>query len=103
LSSAPDQLVGHVTIRIPIWAVTDSESWEIPKEYTYLAPGDAELVSHDIPVGWHESLREELIESGISYAEWTDEELAAKSTLPEEPPATAQATGLLSPTKGLVL
>lgn len=60
----PD-IIGYVTIRIPIVTVTESESPEIPQEYTYLEPGEAELVSHDMPSGWHESLREQLAEAGI--------------------------------------
>lgn len=72
--------IGYVTIRVPIHAVTESESWEIPQEYTYLQPGDAELVTHDIPAGWHELLREQLVESGIPLAPWTDEEVAAACT-----------------------
>jgi hypothetical protein len=84
LSSNPDQPLGHVTIRIPVRSVTESESWEIPQEYTYLEPGEAELVSHDMPSGWHESLREQLIESGIHLADWTPQELAATCTRPAE-------------------
>lgn len=51
-----DKLLGHVTVRIPIYEVTDQESWEIPEEYTYLATGETELVSHDIPEEYHEWL-----------------------------------------------
>lgn len=87
MSSNPEQPLGYVTIRIPVMAVTESDSWEIPQEYTYLAPGDAELVSHDIPAGWHESLREQLIESGIHLADWTPDELASTCTRPAEAPA----------------
>jgi hypothetical protein len=77
-------LLGYVTIRIPIRSVVERESWEIPQEYTVLEVGDAELVSHDMPVGWHESLREELIESGIPLANWTDEEVADACTRPAD-------------------
>lgn len=86
--------IGYVTVRIPIHAVTESESWEIPQEYTYLQSGDAELVTHDIAAGWHESLREQLIEFGVSYAPWTEEEIAAKSTRPADPPRP-EPTGFL--------
>ncbi|WP_139187290.1 hypothetical protein [Pseudarthrobacter chlorophenolicus] len=93
MSSNTDQPLGYVTIRIPIHAVTESESWEIPQEYTYLEPGEAELVTHDMPSGWHESLREELIESGIRLAQWTPEELASTCTRPAEA-APSQAPSL---------
>lgn len=93
--TAQDPL-GYVTVRIPIHAVTESESWEMPQEYTYLQPGDAELVTHDIPQGWHESLREQLIEFGLSYAPWTQEEIAAKSTRPPEPHRREPAVLLLN-------
>lgn len=82
MSSKPGQNLGYVTIRIPVMAVTESESWEIPQEYTFLDPGEAELVSHDIPSGWHESLREHLVESGVHLAYWTPEEVASTCTLP---------------------
>lgn len=72
-----EKLIGHVTIRVPVYEVRDQESWEIPEEYTYLAPGDAELVTHDIPESWHEALREQMAEHGIDLAEWTPEQIAA--------------------------
>lgn len=85
MNTTPDEPLGYVTIRIPVRAVTDRESWEIPEEYTYLEPGEAELVSHDMPAGWHESLREQLIEfGGISLAQWTPEEVASTCTRPAE-------------------
>jgi hypothetical protein len=87
-----DAPIGHITLRIPIFKETDSESWEIPQEYTYLVPGDAELVSHDVPSHWHDFLREHLIESGVVMGEWTTEHITATCTLPDdeaalEPPA----------------
>lgn len=95
MSSNPDQPLGYVTIRIPVMSVTESESWEIPEEYTYLDPGEAELVSHDMPVGWHESLREQLIESGIYLAQWTPEQIASTCTRPaEQTPAPAPSLEL---------
>lgn len=83
--SDPD-LIGYVTLRVPIRLVEESESFEIPEVYTYLQPGDAELVSHDIPAAWHKHLREEIIEcGGISPAEWTEKELAETTILSEHP------------------
>lgn len=78
--------IGHVLLRVPVFLERESESWEIPKEYTYLAAGEAELVSHDIPSIWHEHLREDLIESGgIEVSQWGEAELAATTTLHEHP------------------
>lgn len=85
-----DELIGHLTVRIPVYAVTESESWEIPEEYTYVNAGDAELVSHDVPASWHGNLREDLIEGGLTLAPWSVEELAAKTTTPEQPAPTAR-------------
>lgn len=75
-----DKLLGHVTIRIPIFEVTESESWEMPQEYTYLATGESELVSHDLPAGYHESLlseRDEMLDQNVTLGGWTEEEIAA--------------------------
>ncbi|QOT19717.1 hypothetical protein HMI59_23810 (plasmid) [Paenarthrobacter sp. YJN-5] len=94
LNTTPDKPLGYVTIRIPIRSVTERESWEIPEEYTYLEPGEAELISHDMPAGWHESLREQLIESGIYLAQWTAEEVAAACTRPAEPPKPVRTLDL---------
>ncbi|MBG0738726.1 hypothetical protein IV500_04745 [Paeniglutamicibacter antarcticus] len=81
----PD-LVGYITLRVPIRLIKESESWEIPEVYTYLQPGEPELVSHDIPAAWHERLREELEEGGgIEVGQWGPEELAATTTLSEHP------------------
>lgn len=77
---AQDGIIGHITLRIPIHAYTDRESWEIPEEYTYLEPGQAELVEHDMPAGWHAHMREALIESGTRCAAWTDEQIAETCT-----------------------
>lgn len=84
MSSNTDEPLGYVTIRIPIRSVVERESWEIPQEYTVLEVGEAELVSHDMPAGWHGSLREELVESGIPLANWTDEEVADACTRPAD-------------------
>lgn len=75
-----DKLLGYVTIRVPIFEVTESESWEIPQEYTYLATGESELVSHDLPTDYHESLlfeRDEMLERDVTLGGWTEEEIAA--------------------------
>lgn len=98
-----DQLVGYLTVRVPVYAVTDSESWEIPEEYTYLSPGDAELVSHDIPDSWHEALSHDKQDFDISLGEWSEDDIAAKCTnAPEAAPAAAETSGLVaSPAKGI--
>jgi hypothetical protein len=74
-----DKLLGHVIIRIPIYEVTESESWEIPEEYTYLATGESELVSHDIPTGYHEWLMpsQEMLDWEITPENWTKDEISA--------------------------
>lgn len=79
---AGDRLLGHVTVRIPIYEVTEQESWEIPEWYKYLTPGDSELVSHDIPEGYHEWLlpSEGMIEWELTPENWTEEEITAKHT-----------------------
>lgn len=84
MSSHDEQPLGYVTIRIPIFTETESESWEMPQEYTVLAPEQDELVSHDMPFHWHDSLREQLVESGIELAYWTPEQIAATCTLPAD-------------------
>lgn len=73
-----DKLLGYVTIKIPIFEVTESESWEMPQEYTYLATGESELVSHDIPTGYHEWLlpSEQMLEWEITPENWTPEQIA---------------------------
>lgn len=86
--SNTDEPLGYVTIRIPIRSFVERESWEMPQEYAVLEVGDAELVSHDMPAGWHGSLREELVESGIPLADWTDEEVAAACTRPTDTEST---------------
>lgn len=81
-----EELIGHIVFRVPILRVTDRESWEIPQEYTYLAPGDAELVSHDIPSALHETLRDDLIEARyLEYGDWGAKELAETTRLHEHP------------------
>lgn len=81
-----NDVIGHLTVRIPIHLVEDQESWEIPQIYTYFSAGAAELVSHDIPVEFHEHLRNELVESGgIEVGEWGPADLAATTTLHEHP------------------
>lgn len=81
-----DDVIGHLTVRIPIRLVEDQESWEIPQVYTYLAAGPAELVSHDVPVEFHGHLRDELVESGgIEVGEWGPVELAETTILHEHP------------------
>lgn len=80
---AQDGIIGHITLRIPIHAYRESESWEIPEEYIVLEPGEAELVEHDMPAGWHASMREMLTESGITTAPWTDEQIAEACTREE--------------------
>lgn len=95
-----EEPIGHITLRVPVFLVTESESWEMPKEYTYLAAGEAELVSHDIPFGWHESLREELIESGgIEMDNWTPEQLADTCTRSGDEPARERPELILNFTK----
>jgi hypothetical protein len=78
-------LIGYITLRIPLRRVVESESWEMPKEYTYLEPGPAEIVTHDIPLSWHENLREEMLECGVDLGTWGEAELAATTTLHEHP------------------
>lgn len=82
---AGDRLLGHVTVRIPIYEVTEQESWEIPEWYKYLTPGDSELVSHDIPEEYHEWLVPSagMIEWELTPENWTEEEIAAKHTATE--------------------
>lgn len=81
-----ETLLGHLTIRVPVYQVRDQESWEIPQEYTYLAAGAAELASHDLPLEWHESLRDDLVEAGgIEIGEWGPKELAETTVLHEHP------------------
>lgn len=83
---AAPRLLGHLTVRIPIRLVEESESPEIPEVYTYLDAGPAELVSHDIPASWHAYLRDELVESGgIEVGAWGPAELEATTTLHEHP------------------
>lgn len=84
---AQDGIIGHITLRIPIHAYTERESYEIPEEYTVLEPGDAELVEHDMPASWHASLPEYMGEWGIARGEWTDEHIATTCTRqePKEP------------------
>lgn len=76
---AGDRLLGHVTVRIPIYEVTEQESWEIPEWYTYLATGESELVSHDIPEEYHEWLlsSDGMIEWEMTPENWTEEKIAA--------------------------
>jgi hypothetical protein len=88
---AQDGIIGHVTLRIPIHAYTERESFEIPQTYTVIEPGDAELVEHDLPVGWHGSMREMLSESGITVGPWTDEHIAAACTRPAASVASADS------------
>jgi hypothetical protein len=57
-----EKKIGHLLVRVPIFAVTESESWEMPEEYTYIAPGDAELIEHTIPVAWWMQLSEDIAE-----------------------------------------
>lgn len=96
---AQDGIIGHITLRIPIHASTERESWEIPEEYTVLEPGEAELVEHDLPAGWHPTMREMLTESGITVGPWTDEHIAETCTReePQEPfgPSPAEDLFLL--------
>lgn len=81
-----DELIGHIVLRVPIVRVTEAESWEIPQQYTYLAPGDAELISHDIPASFHGHLREELAEVRyVEYGDWGPDELAETTRLHEHP------------------
>jgi hypothetical protein len=81
-----NEIIGHLTVRIPIRLVEDQESWEIPQVYTYLEADPAELVSHDIPVAFHERMRETLEESGgFQVGTWGEAELAATTTLHEHP------------------
>lgn len=78
-----NEVIGHLTLRVPIRLIEDQESWEIPEVYTYVAADDAELVSHDIPAEHHERFRETLEESGgIQVGTWGEAELAATTTLP---------------------
>jgi hypothetical protein len=86
-----NDVIGHLTVRIPIHLIEDQESWEIPQKYTYVAAGDAELVSHDIPAALHERFRETLEESGgLPVGTWGEAEMAATTTLAETPlPAAA--------------
>lgn len=78
--------IGYLTVRIPIRLVEESESPEMPEVYTYLDAGPAELISHDIPIAFHEHLRDELVESGgIEVGEWGPAELAGTTTLHEHP------------------
>lgn len=81
--AAGERIIGHITLRIPVHAYTERESWEIPEEYTVLEPGGAALVKHDMPTGWHAYMREMLIESGISCAVWTDEQITTTCTRTE--------------------
>ncbi|WP_422759122.1 hypothetical protein [Paenarthrobacter sp. C1] len=93
-----EEPIGHLVFRVPVFRVTESESWEVPKEYTYLAPGDAELISHDIPASFHETLREELIEARyVEYGDWGPKELAETTRLHEHPMPAEPA----APTLGL--
>lgn len=87
--------IGYITLRIPITLVRESESWEIPEEYTYLSAGEAELVSHSIPARFHQGLRDDLIECGIHPAQWDEADLAEKTTLKEEPPVLDHSAPLL--------
>jgi hypothetical protein len=80
-----DNLIGYITLRIPLHRVVESESWEMPEQYVYLEPGPAEIVTHDIPLSWHEHLRDEMIECGVDLGTWGPEELAATTTLHEHP------------------
>lgn len=77
--------VGYLTLRVPISLVEDRESWEIPQPYTYLDAGPAELVSHDIPVSFHASLRDDLVEIGGIRGTWGAEETAQTTLLHEHP------------------
>ena len=72
--------LGYITVRIPVAMVRESESWEMPEEYTYMVPGQPELVSHDIPPFYHQSLlleRDEMPEPEVTLGGWTSEEIAA--------------------------
>ncbi|QOD05942.1 hypothetical protein [Pseudarthrobacter sp. BIM B-2242] len=81
-----NDVIGHLTVRIPIRLVEDRESWEIPEVYTYLEADPAELVSHDIPVAFHERMRETLEESGgFQVGTWGEVELAQTTLLHEHP------------------
>lgn len=81
-----NKVIGHLTVRIPVRLVEDQESWEIPQIYTYLEADPAELVSHDIPMAFHERMRETLEESGgFRVGSWGEAELAETTTLHEHP------------------
>lgn len=83
--TSPDP-IGYITLRVPIHLVKESESWEMPQVYSYLQSGEPELVSHDIPISFHEHLRDELVEcGGIEVGKWGPTELAATTTLHENP------------------
>ena len=79
--------IGYVTLRLPIVAVTEQESWEIPQEYTYLDVEKPELISHDIPEQWREAVREVVRESDIDTSELTEEQFIETATTPENPGA----------------
>lgn len=68
--------LGYVTLRVPIMAVTDSESWEIPEEYTYLRPSKAEIVGHDIPERDWQHLRADIQDHGVELEDWTIQKLS---------------------------
>jgi hypothetical protein len=81
-----NKIIGHLTVRIPVRLVEDQESWEIPQVYTYLETDPAELVSHDIPMAFHERMRETFEESGgFEVGTWGEVELAETTTLHEHP------------------
>jgi hypothetical protein len=86
-----NKVIGHLTVRIPVRLVEDQESWEIPQIYTYLEADPAELVSHDIPMAFHERMRETLEESGgFQVGSWGEAELAETTTLHEHPLPAAE-------------
>ena len=67
-----ENTIGWLTVRIPIIATTESESWEISEEYTYVTAGTATLIGHNIPASWWENLGSDIAESGISLEQLTD-------------------------------
>lgn len=83
---AAPRLLGHITFRVPILLVEESESPEMPEVYTYPDVGPAEIISHDIPVAWHAHLRDDLVEAcSFDVGEWGPADLAATTVLHEHP------------------
>lgn len=70
-----EKLIGHVTVRIPMYAVTEQESWELPQTYEYLRAGEAEIVEHDIQAEWYDDLHEDITRDGLDLKNHTPQEL----------------------------